>query len=101
MEGRLNYLVVVTPEAEKYYLELLSYLYQTHNEESADKKSSEILALAMSLSNQPHRGRVVEDLKDLGKNHRFLVYSVAKRKTVKIIYFILYLTVKQYNKYGN
>lgn len=88
MEKSASYLVKITPEAEQHYLHLLSHLYHTHNEKSAAKKSEDILSLAMSLDENPHRGRTEEGLSYLGKEHQFLVYQILKRKTVKIIYFV-------------
>ena len=88
MEKQASYLVEITPEAEQYYLDLLSHLYQTHSSESADEKTTEILDLAISLSDFPNRGRKEDELEYLGKEHQFLVYSLTNRKTVKIIYFV-------------
>lgn len=88
MEERESYQVEITPEAENYYKELLEYLYKYHSENSADKKSEEILELALSLENQPYRGRIEDKLVFLGKEHRFLVYPYTSRKSVKVIYFI-------------
>lgn len=96
MEEQESYLVEITPEAEQYYLNLLSHLYQTHSSESADEKSAEILDLALSLSDFPNRGRKEDELEYLGKEHQFLVYSLTNRKTVKIIYFIEELAKKVY-----
>jgi len=88
LEKSSSYLVEITPEAEQYYLELLSYLYQTHSSKSANKKSEYILDLAMSLDENPNRGSREEDLEYLGKEHQFLIYPITKRKTVKVIYFV-------------
>jgi plasmid stabilization system protein ParE len=88
LEKQASYLVEITPEATQYYLNLLSFLYQTHSSESADEKSEEMLALVFSLSDFPNRGRKEEELEYLGKEHQFLVYSLTNRKTVKVIYFV-------------
>jgi len=89
LEKQASYLVEITPEAEQYYMDLLSHIYQTHSVESADRKSAEILDLAMSLSGFPNRGRQEECLEYLEKGHQFLIYSLTNRKTVKIIYFVV------------
>lgn len=88
MEEASDYIVEITPEAESYYLQLLDYLYSTHSEERADKKSDEIIAMAMSLDRHPYRGALEEKLAFLEKGHRFLLYRYTTRKSIKIIYFI-------------
>ncbi len=70
------------------YLQLIEYLYQTHSIESAERKADEILDLAMSLEKLPHRGTPESKLDFLDVQHRYLVYQVTDRKTVKIIYLI-------------
>lgn len=71
-----------------YYYELLEELYKTHSDKSANRKSSEILEMAMSLNNNPFQGNKEDILAYLNKEHRYLVYHITKRKTVKIIYFV-------------
>lgn len=88
MESKSEYQVEITPEAEQYYLDLMYFLYQSHSERSADKKSTEILGKAQSLSTKPNRGRKEENLAYLNKSHRFLVYAITRRRTIKIIYFV-------------
>ena len=88
MEAESEYLVKITPEAEHYYLEILYYLYHTHDSTSANKKSSELLELAMSLCENPNRGTDEETLKYLGKKHKRLVYQITTRNTIKIIYYV-------------
>lgn len=88
MEAEKSYLVEITPEAESYYLDLLVHLYETHSQRSANRKSEEILLMAMSLSQQPYRGKEEKALSKTGFTHRFLVYPITKRNTVKIIYTI-------------
>ncbi|WP_158859078.1 hypothetical protein [Lunatibacter salilacus] len=39
MEEESVYQVEITPEAEKYYLDVLEYFYKYHSADSADKKS--------------------------------------------------------------
>lgn len=88
MEEGLAYQVEITPQAEAYFIELLDYLYKHHSPESADKKTEEILQMAVSLRKLPYRGRIEDQLINLDKQHRFLVYPYTSRKSVKIIYFI-------------
>ena len=88
MEKETRYEVIVTPEGEEHYFSLLEHLLRTHSKESADRKSDEILEKAFSLSLKPKRGKLEEKLSYLNRNHRYLVYHITKRKTVKIIYFI-------------
>ena len=88
MEKPQHFIVEITPQAEQHYWELLLYLYQTHSVDSAEHKSDEILNLALSLDNNPYRGRIENQLEYLNKSHRFLVYFITNRKTVKIIYFV-------------
>ena len=88
MEEPASYLVEITSKAEQYYWKLLAHMYKTHSVESANKKSDEIIELAMSLNVNPHRGRLEEDLASFNKEFRALIYHITKRKTVKIIYFI-------------
>ncbi len=88
MESSVSYFVEITPEAENFFLDVLSYLYQAHTLESADEKSLEILELGQSLSQNPYRGRIVDELKYLHKEHRYLIYKLTKQKGVKIIYFV-------------
>lgn len=96
MEEQTSYLVEITSKAEKYYWLLLAHLYETHSIESADKKSDDIIKLAMSLKMNPQRGRLEEDLSRYNKNFRALIYKVTKRNMVKIIYFIDEQTRKVY-----
>lgn len=88
MEETTSYLVEITSRAEQYYWELLSNLYETHGVKSAERKSGAILELAMSLEKNPHQGSKEGSLEYLDKEHRFLVYHITKRKTIKIIYFV-------------
>ncbi|SNS77132.1 hypothetical protein SAMN05421640_1171 [Ekhidna lutea] len=88
MEEESSYVVDITPEGETYYYDLLKYLYSTHSEESADRKSDEILDMALSLDKMPNRGSDEDKLAFLGVGHKYLLYEVTTRKTIKIIYFI-------------
>lgn len=88
MEEQTSYIVEITSNAEQYYWNLLSHLYESHSVGSANKKSDDIINLAMSLKNNPERGRLEEDLARYDKEFRALIYHVTKRNTVKIIYFI-------------
>lgn len=88
MEETTTYTVKITDEAELYYYEILKYFYKYHSERSADKKSSELLDLAVSLEIAPQRGSIENKLKRFRKNHRFILYYYTPRKAIKIIYFI-------------
>lgn len=88
MEEQTSYLVEITSKAEQYYWNLLAHLYETHSVGSANKKSDDIIKLAMSLNDNPERGRLEEDLARYDKEFRTLIYHITKRNTVKIIYFI-------------
>ncbi len=88
MEEQTRYLVEITSKAEQYYWNLLAHLYETHSVESANKKSDDIIKLAMSLEDNPERGRLEEELARYDKEFRALIYHVTKRNTIKIIYFI-------------
>lgn len=88
MEEPKSYVVEITSKAEQYYWNLLAHLYKTHSIESADKKSDDIIKMAMSLNGNPQRGRLEEDLAHYNKEFRALIYQITKRNTVKIIYFI-------------
>jgi len=70
VEEKQGYVVEITPEAEIYYLQFLEYLYQTHSENSAERKAEELLDMAMSLDKNPYRGRVVDQLSFLEIEHR-------------------------------
>ena len=96
MEETKIYLVEITSKAEQYYWKLLTHLYETHSIESADKKSSEIIELAMSLEINPQRGSLEEDLASFNKEFRSIIYHITKRNTVKVIYFIDEHTNKVY-----
>lgn len=88
MEKKQSYKVVITPEAESYYFDVLEYFYKHHSETAADCKSADLLELAIGLDSNPYRGRVVEELRSLGRKHRFILYYYTTRKAIKIIYFI-------------
>lgn len=88
MEEATIYTVTITPEAESYYYEILKYFYKYHSEQSADRKSSELLDFAISLETDPQRGTIESKLDILGKDHRFILYYYTSRKAIKIIYFI-------------
>ncbi len=96
MEESKSYLVEITSKAEQYYWNLLADLYENHSITSANKKSDEIMELAISLKTNPHRGSLEEDLASFNKEFRSLIYKITKRKTVKIIYFIEESTEKVY-----
>jgi len=96
LEERKSYLVEITSKAEQYYWQLLAHLYETHSVESADKKSNEIIALAMTLEVNPQRGSLEESLTSFKKEFRSIIYHITKRKTVKIIYCIDEYTNKVY-----
>ncbi|MEX2567829.1 MAG: type II toxin-antitoxin system RelE/ParE family toxin [Cyclobacteriaceae bacterium] len=88
MEEESVYQVEITPEAEKYYLDILEYFYKHHSADSADKKSEELLLKAISLAHHPHRGRIEDSLSFLGKSHRFLLYKYTQNRSIRIIYFV-------------
>jgi hypothetical protein len=67
LEESTIYKVDITPEAETYFNEILHYLYKYHSIQSADRKSAELLDLAISLEKNPQRGSREEKLKVLGK----------------------------------
>jgi mRNA-degrading endonuclease RelE of RelBE toxin-antitoxin system len=87
LEEKSQYTVEITPEAESFYNNILEYFYKHHSEESADRKSNELIELAISLEINPSRGSVEKNLKSLGKNHRFILYYYTSRNAIKIIYF--------------
>jgi hypothetical protein len=88
LEGAAIYTVKITPEAEYYYYEILEYFYKYHSRQSGDRKSAELLDLAIALEINPQRGTIEGKLKRLEKSHRFILYHYTFRKAVKIIYFI-------------
>ena len=88
MEEEQSFKVVITPEAESYYFDVLEYFYKHHSETAADCKSAELLEEAIGLNSNPFRGRVLEALRSLGRKHRFILYFYTTRKAIKIIYFI-------------
>jgi len=88
VEEESIYQVEITPEAERYYLDILEYFYKHHSADSADKKSEELLLKAISLSNHPKRGRTEDSLNFLGKEHRFLLYKYTQNRSIRIIYFV-------------
>lgn len=88
MEEESDYQVEITPEAEQFYLDVLTYFYKHHSVASADKKSEELLEKAISLEQLPYRGRIEERLVFLGKEHRFLLYNYTQTHSIKIVYFI-------------
>lgn len=88
MEKKQSYKVVITPEAESYYFDVLEYFYKHHSETVADCKSADLLELGIGLDSNPYRGRVLEELRSLGRKHRFILYYYTTRKAIKIIYFI-------------
>jgi hypothetical protein len=88
VEEATTYTVKITAEAEIYYYEILKYFYSYHSEQSADRKSSELLDFAVSLEIAPQRGTIEDKLKRFRKNHRFILYYYTPRKAIKIIYFI-------------
>jgi len=88
LERESVYTVEITPEAESYYRDILEYFYKHHSEESADRKSTELLELAISLENNPFIGRIEEKLRLLGCEHRYILYYYTTTKTIKIIYIL-------------
>jgi plasmid stabilization system protein ParE len=88
LERKPSYTVELTPEAEGYYYEVLDYFYKHHSESSAAKKSEELLGKAIALENNPLIGRIEENLKFLGRQHRYILYYYTYIKAIKIIYFV-------------
>jgi hypothetical protein len=88
LETKANYTVEITQEAEGFYNNILEYFYEHHSEESADRKTNELLELAVKLEKNPIRGRIEDRLRFLGKEHRFILYYYSSRNAIKIIYFI-------------
>lgn len=88
MERKSSYTVEITPEAEGYYYEVLEYFYKHHSESSADKKSEELLGKSIALESNPSIGRIEENLRFLGRKHRYILYFYTKIKAIKIIYFV-------------
>ncbi len=88
MEREQGYTVAITPEAENYYRDVLEYFYKHHSESSADRKSTELLEMAISLENNPGIGRIEENLRSLGRMHRYVLYYYTSQKAIKIIYFV-------------
>lgn len=88
MEEESVWQIEITPEAEQYYLDILEYFYRHHSAASADRKSEELLAKAISLEHHPYRGRIEERFAFLGKEHRFLLYKYTKNRSIKIVYFV-------------
>jgi mRNA-degrading endonuclease RelE of RelBE toxin-antitoxin system len=88
LEGTTIYTVEITPKAEGFYYDVLEYFYEHCSEESANKKSDELLELAIKLENNPSRGRKEDKLKSLGRNHRFVLYYYTPGNAIKIIYYI-------------
>lgn len=88
MERESNYTIEITPEAEGYYIEILEYLYKYHSEESADRKSKQLLEKAIVLEMNPFIGRIEVNLKFLGREHRYILYYYTLVKAIKIIYFV-------------
>jgi len=88
MEEQKGYSVKITPDAEIYFLQLQNYLYAHNSRESIQRNVDKILDVAFSLNNNPYRGRLEDNLINLGMRHRFVLCKLSKRKDVKIIYFI-------------
>ena len=88
MERKSIYTVDITPEAEGYYYEILEYFYKHHSDSSANKKSEELLGKAIALESNPLIGRIEENLKFLGREHRYILYYYTQIKAIKIIYFV-------------
>ncbi len=88
MEGKSNYTVKITPEAEGYFFKILEYLYKHHSESSANRKSNELLEKTISLEANPLIGRKEENLQFLGREHRYILFYYTKIKAIKIIYFV-------------
>jgi plasmid stabilization system protein ParE len=88
LERKPGYTVEITPEAEGHYYEVLEYFYKHHSESSADRKSEELLGKVIALENNPLIGRVEENLKFLGRKHRYILYYYTQIKAIKIIYFV-------------
>jgi hypothetical protein len=51
VEEKPEYAVDITPEGEIFFFQLLEYLYDTHSLKNADRKSEEIMEMAISLAN--------------------------------------------------
>ena len=85
MEEATTYTVEITPEAELFYHEILTYFYQYHSEQSANRKSEELLNLAISLERLPERGTLENRLQGLGWGRNIGLFFI----NIRFSYFIV------------
>lgn len=88
MENRKEYQVILTLQGKANFKLIWESLYETHSISSAEKKIDELYTLTLSLSRMPKRGNVEKLLNYIDKEYRYLIYSITKRKLVKILYRI-------------
>lgn len=65
--------VIFAAWAEKCLREIYDYYSEEVSPEKASEIVNKIIDRAEALENYPNRGRVEEDLKSLGKGHRYLL----------------------------
>jgi cystathionine beta-lyase/cystathionine gamma-synthase len=88
LEDQQTYQVELTSKVKIYYLQILEYFYTYSSVERADRKSEERYDLAYSLKTFPERGHSEPTLRQLKKNHRFILFSSTSKAVIKIIYFV-------------
>jgi plasmid stabilization system protein ParE len=65
--------VIFTAWAEECLKEIFKYYSETASAEIASEIINKILDKAETLKKYPNRGRIEDDLKELGKGHRYLI----------------------------
>lgn len=67
--------VVITAKAESRLEEIHEYYSVVASPEKATEIVNQIIQRALSLDKLSHRGRIDEDLRSLGKSHRYILES--------------------------
>jgi plasmid stabilization system protein ParE len=80
--------VVITKSAEIAFYDILNYALKNHTTKRALKIAEELLDLPSSLSSFPYIGKLENDLINVSKQYRFILYNRTPTEKIKLIYFV-------------
>ncbi len=87
-EKEVEYTVIVTNSADRYFYQLMDYFHLVYPPERADEVGDEVRETAQSLSTLAHRGASEPQLTHLKEGFKFILYQRVTNADVKVIYFI-------------
>jgi plasmid stabilization system protein ParE len=84
-----TYKVIITANAERYFYEVVEYIYEHHTLTEAENLSTALRDAPQKLTAYPSRGAIEPRLANYrGRAYRYLVFNRTKRADIKIIYYV-------------